>query len=165
MAEQHSPQDSRRQREPKGRSPAQSAGKAEQSECRAREDYGGGGGTTPPPPPRGSTSRTSPPLPTPTDPPTSTRGSASPKAKPGAKRRQGRAKRMPRQGGLRVGVGGRCNQTVPGNPPITRPPNTRGSTSHTSPPPPKPPRQHEPAPAPKPSATGATPTPHVLSRG
>jgi hypothetical protein len=26
--------------------------------------------------------------------------------KPGAKRRQGKAKRMPRQGGLRVGVGG-----------------------------------------------------------
>jgi hypothetical protein len=31
------------------------------------------------------------------------------RAKPGAKRRQGRAKRLPRQGGLRVGVGGRCN--------------------------------------------------------
>ena len=32
-------------------------------------------------------------------------------AKPGAKRRQGEAQRPPRQGGLRVGVGGRCNQT------------------------------------------------------
>ncbi len=59
------------------------------------------------------------------------------RAKPGAKRRQGRAKRMPRQGGLRVGVGarvgavgrdqptaegvraGRFNQTVPPNPPNT----------------------------------------------
>jgi len=30
-------------------------------------------------------------------------------AKPGAKRRQARAKRRVRQGGLRVGVGGRCN--------------------------------------------------------
>ena len=36
------PQDSRRQREPEGRSPARSAGKAERSECRAREDYGWG---------------------------------------------------------------------------------------------------------------------------
>ena len=34
-------------------------------------------------------------------------------------RRQGRAKRMPRQGGLRVGVGGRCKQVVPRNPPNT----------------------------------------------
>ena len=33
------------------------------------------------------------------------------RAKPGAKRRQGGAQRPPRQGGLRVGVGGRCNQT------------------------------------------------------
>ena len=32
-----------------------------------------------------------------------------PKAKPGARRRQGGAKRAPRQGGLRVGVGGRYN--------------------------------------------------------
>ena len=31
---------SRRQREPAGRSPAQSAAKAERSECRGREDYG-----------------------------------------------------------------------------------------------------------------------------
>jgi hypothetical protein len=33
-----------------------------------------------------------------------------PKAKPGAERRQASAKRLARQGGLRVGVGGRCNQ-------------------------------------------------------
>ena len=40
----------RRQREPEGRSPARSAGKAERSECRAREDYGWGwaGGVTKP---------------------------------------------------------------------------------------------------------------------
>ncbi len=40
-------------------------------------------------------------------------GARALRAKPGATRRQGRAKRMPRQGGLRVGVGGRCNQTKP----------------------------------------------------
>ena len=34
--------DSRRQREPEGRSPAQSAGKAKRSDRRAREDYGWG---------------------------------------------------------------------------------------------------------------------------
>jgi hypothetical protein len=41
---------SSRQREPAGRSPAQRAGKAERSECRAREDYGWGwaGGVTNP---------------------------------------------------------------------------------------------------------------------
>ncbi len=39
---QHPPQDGRRQREPEGRSPARSAGKAERSDCRAREDYGWG---------------------------------------------------------------------------------------------------------------------------
>ena len=33
------------------------------------------------------------------------------RAKPGAKRRQGRAKRMPRQGGLHVGVSGWCNSS------------------------------------------------------
>ena len=51
-APKHHPQDSRRQREPEGRSPAQSAGKAEQRECRAREDYGWGwaGGVTKPNP-------------------------------------------------------------------------------------------------------------------
>ena len=42
------PQDSRRQREPEGRSPAQRAGKAKRSDRRAREDYGRGwaGGVT-----------------------------------------------------------------------------------------------------------------------
>ena len=44
------------------------------------------------------------------------------RAKPGATRRQGNAKRMPRQGGLRVGAGGRCNQTKPRTPPNTPPP-------------------------------------------
>ena len=38
-----------------------------------------------------------------------TDGSASPQGEAGAKRRQGTAKRLPRQGGLRVGVGGWCN--------------------------------------------------------
>ncbi len=44
------PQDSSRQREPERRSPAQSAGKAERSDRRAREDYGWGwaGGITKP---------------------------------------------------------------------------------------------------------------------
>ena len=45
------------------------------------------------------------------------------RAKPGAKRRQARAQRRARQGGLRVGVGGRCNQTKPPNPP--NPPATQ----------------------------------------
>ena len=44
------PEDSRRQREPERRSPAQRAGKAERSDRRAREDYGWGwaGGVTKP---------------------------------------------------------------------------------------------------------------------
>ena len=62
-------------------------------------------------------------------------------AKPGAKRRQGRAKRMPRQGGLRVGVGGavQSNRTTQPTQHPT-PPNTRGSTSRTAPPRPSNPR-------------------------
>ena len=52
-------------------------------------------------------------------------GSASPKGEARRqRRRQGRAKRMPRQGGLRVGVGGRCNQTIPPTPPNTPLPQT-----------------------------------------
>ena len=94
------------------------AGKAKRSARRAREDYGWGWAgrcnqTSPPNPPRtrspntrGSTSRTSPPtqhLP-------NGRRQREPKGRsPARTRRQGRAQRMPRQGGLRAGVGGRCN--------------------------------------------------------
>ena len=52
------------------------------------------------------------------------------RAKPGATRRQARAQRCARQGGLRVGVGGRCSQTKPRTQP--------------NPPPPQHPRQREP---------------------
>ena len=111
-----------RQREPEGRSPARSAGKAEQSECRAREDYGWGWAG------RCQASRTTQPT---QHPPSQTPAAArARRAKPGAKRRQGRAKRMPRQGGLRVGVGGAVQAsrtTQPTQHP--RPPNTRGSAS------------------------------------
>ena len=48
---------------------------------------------------------------------------------PARMRRQGRAKQLPRQGGLRVGVGGRCNQTKPANQHSPHPPNIRGSAS------------------------------------
>jgi hypothetical protein len=70
----------RRQREPEGRSPARSAGKAKRSACRAREDYGWGWAgrcnqavprhppNTPPPNTRGSTSQTVPPAPPPNHP-------------------------------------------------------------------------------------------------
>jgi len=40
-------------------------------------------------------------------------------------------------------VGGRCNQTIPGTPPKTRPHHTRGSTSRTSTPAPKPRAQRQ----------------------
>jgi len=71
------------------------------------------------------------------------------RAKPGAKRRPSASEANAAPGtlltrvrvipGLRVGVGdsvgavGRCNQAVPRDPPRTRLPNTRGSTSRRSP--------------------------------
>ncbi len=51
------------------------------------------------------------------------------RAKPGAKRRQGRAQRMPRQGKLRVGVGGAVSIKPHRTTPNIPPPNTRGSAS------------------------------------
>ncbi len=145
------PNSTRGSASPKGEARRKRAGKAERSDRRAREDYGWGWAArcnqtvppnqlkTPLPNTRGSTSRTPPPAPPPTDPPNSTRGSASPKGEARRQgRRQGRAKRMPRQGGLRVGVGGRCNQTVPPNQLKTPLHHTRGSTSRTSPPAPPP---------------------------
>ena len=74
-ADAQTSQTGRRQREPEGRSPARSAGKAERSERRAREDYGWGWAgrfnqtsprsppNTHPPNTRGSTSRTATPTP------------------------------------------------------------------------------------------------------
>ena len=111
------PEDSRRQREPERRSPAQSAGKAERSECRAREDYGWGwaGGVTKPNH-----------APSPPTTPHHTRGSAS---RNGEARRKAPARQSEAnaaQGGLRVGVGGRCKRCNQNgtNPKCRRPSST-----------------------------------------
>jgi hypothetical protein len=60
-----------------------------------------------------------------TPPPPNGRRKREPEGRsPARMRRQGRAQRMPRQGGLRVGVGGRCKQAVPRSPPNTSFPQT-----------------------------------------
>ena len=115
------PPNGRRQREPAGRSPARSAGKAERSDRRAREDYGWGWA--------GRFNQTNPRSPPKTRPP-NTRGSASPK---GEARREGAGKAEQSECRAREDYGwgwaGRFNQTKPRSPPKTRPPNTRGSAS------------------------------------
>jgi hypothetical protein len=63
------------------------------------------------------------------------RGSASLKGE-ARRERAGKAERSDRRAREDYGWGwaGRFNQTKPANPLKTRPPNTRGSTSHSTPP-------------------------------
>ncbi len=111
---------------------AKGAGKAERSECRAREDYGWGWA--------GRCKQAVPRTPTQHPPPHPPAAARARRAKPGAKRRQGGAQRLPRQGGLRVGVGGAVQSNL--------------TTQPTQPPAPKHPRQHKPN-APPPSTRGS----------
>ena len=121
---------------PKGEARRERAGKAERSECRAREDYGWGWAgrcnravprsppkTCPKTPAAAQAARRHPP---PTSP--NTRGSASPK---GEARREcaGKAEQSERRAREDDGWGwaGRFNQTVPASPPKTRPPSTLAS--------------------------------------
>ena len=136
-----------RQREPAGRSPARSAGKAERSECRAREDYGWGRA--------GRFNQTVPPTPPKTRPPIHPRQREPAGRSPA--RSAGKAAQSARRAREDYGWGRAGGVTKPNHAthPTPRLHHTRGSPSRTAPPPhprqPKPhgatpqhPRQHKP---------------------